>query len=122
MPGGAATMLASSVTSVLKQNPQPGISQHVHLCIVRRGSVQIWPNDHSYTGRWELWSLGPPNDRSQQENPEVTNFRMPPVATTYEELLSMLRGDAKLATDAVAGIDLGVEKKNYRSFISSQLK
>src|SRR5216684_1247717 len=47
MPGGLATMFGSSVTTVLKRNPEPGISQHLHLCTVKRGSVQIWPNDHS---------------------------------------------------------------------------
>jgi hypothetical protein len=89
MPGGMATMLGSSVTTVIKQNPEPGISQHLHLCTVKRGAVQIWPNDHSHTGRWEMYSLGPP-DKTNDKHPETNNFTMPPVVTTYKELCSLL--------------------------------
>jgi hypothetical protein len=74
MPGGMATMLASSVTAVLKRHPQPGISPHLHLCIVRRGEVQIWPNDHSHSGRWEAYSLGPPDKNPNAQDPRDEQF------------------------------------------------
>lgn len=102
MPGGTATMLGSSVTTVLKRNPTPGISQHLHLCVVRRGEVQIWPNDHSQAGRWEAWSLGPPNSGVKDEPADMNNFKMPRVATSFDELCQMLDGGATAARDSVA--------------------
>lgn len=106
MPGGTATMLGSYVTSVLKRNPAPGISQHLHLCIARRGEVQIWPNDHSHTGRWEAWSLGPPNNTLEGQHADMNTFKMPRVATTFEQLCEMLDGDAIVASNSVAGVSL----------------
>lgn len=95
MPGGTATMLGSYVTSVLKRNPTPGVSQHLHLCVARRSDIQIWSNDHSQAGRWETWSLGPPSGQSHEMNARTDNFRMPRVATTFEELRAMLNGEAR---------------------------
>jgi hypothetical protein len=94
MPGGTATMLASSVTAILKIHPMPGISPHLHLCIVRRGEVQIWPNDHSYAGRWEAYALGPPSQNPSASHPGMNNVIMPPVATTFAELRRVLKNDA----------------------------
>jgi hypothetical protein len=104
MPGGMATMLASSVTTVLKRNPEPGISQHLHLCTVKRGKVEIWPNDHSHTGRWEVYSLGAP-DNDSTTRPEMNNFTMPHVATTYKELCELLFGGSGAVGIAIAGSD-----------------
>jgi hypothetical protein len=102
MSGGMASMLASSVTTVLKRHPKPGISQHLHLCTARRGEVQIWPNDHSHKGRWESWALGPPEKNPIDADPGMDRFTMPPVATSFKELEEMLDGDAVLASNAVA--------------------
>lgn len=102
MPGGTATMFASNATSVLKRTPTPGISQHLHLCIVRRGEVQIWPNDHSCSGRWEAWPLGPPDGSPKNVHEEMKTFRMPRVATTFEELCQMLDGDIGAAKNSIA--------------------
>jgi hypothetical protein len=97
MPGGGATMLASSVTGLLKRHPQPGISSHVHLCVARRGEVKIWPNDHSFSGRWEAYSLGPPDENPTRAQTGMNNFTMPQVATTYDELCGMLPANASKA-------------------------
>jgi hypothetical protein len=102
MPGGMATVLGSSVTTVIKRNPEPGISQHLHLCTVKPGAVQIWPNDHSHTGRWEAYSLGPPDKDSNIKHPEMNNFTMPPVVTTYDELCKLLHGGSGVAGNFVA--------------------
>jgi hypothetical protein len=101
MPGGTATMVGSSVTGVLKQHPEPGISQHLRLCIVRGGEVQVWPNDHSYAGPREAYFLGPPT-QNPNGNLGMNNFVMPPVATTFEELCKLLDGDAVVASNSVA--------------------
>jgi hypothetical protein len=102
MPGGTATMFGGYVTRVLKKNPAPGISQHLHLCIARRGEIQIWPNDHSHTGRWEAWSLGPPNNSPEADHADMNTFRMPRVATSFDELCRMLDGGPTAAHNSAA--------------------
>ena len=104
MPGGMAKMLAGDVTRVFKRHPEPGISQHLHLGLVKLGTVRIWSNDHSYSGsgRWESWSLGPPENNPHDTTPDMHAFAMPPVATSFDELKTMLNGDAALASNSAA--------------------
>jgi hypothetical protein len=97
VPGGTASMLANSVTKVLQDNPQPGISAHLHLCVVRSGEVQIWTNDHSRKGRWQAFALGPPTINALPDTSDIERFSMPRVATTFSELNEMLSGNAALA-------------------------
>jgi len=61
-----------SISSELKKMPVPGISQHLHICIVSRDQVRIGRNDtHTFS------------------EPEL-RFQMPPVATSLEELRELL--------------------------------
>jgi hypothetical protein len=62
--------LSIVVQKTIEQNPIPGISPHAHICVVRRGSVEVGTNDEN---RY------PPSG-------EVIEIRMPPVATTWDEL------------------------------------
>ena len=65
--------LAIAVHGMVEQNPVPGISAHAHVCVVRRGSVGIGPNDHT----------------GVTQTGETTFFQMPPVARTWNEFLGI---------------------------------
>ncbi|MGC2742713.1 MAG: hypothetical protein WA672_05965 [Candidatus Angelobacter sp.] len=104
MAGGAATMFGSYVTNVVRDNPIPGVSPHLHLCLVRTGEVQVWPNDHSHRGRWQVHSLGPPAQNPTPDFGDMEKFRMPIVARSFEELCQMIRGDAALGRTSVATV------------------
>jgi hypothetical protein len=66
--------LSMVVQKTIEQNPIPGISPHAHICVVRRGSVEVGTNDEN---RY------PPSG-------EVIEIRMPRVATTWEELMQLV--------------------------------
>jgi len=104
MAGGATTMFGSYVTNVVKDNPSPGVSPHLHLCLVRSGEVQVWPNDYSYKGRWQAHSLGPPAQNPRPDFADMERFSMPTVATSFEELCQILGGDAALGRTSIAPI------------------
>jgi hypothetical protein len=104
MAGGAATMLGSYVTNVVRDNPRPGVSPHLHLCIVRSGEVRVWPNNHSFKGRWQAHSLGPPKETPRPSFADMESFSMPTVATSFEELCEILGGDAALGRTSIAPI------------------
>ncbi len=103
MVGGAATMFESYVGKVVRDNPRPGVSPHLHLCLVRSGEVDVWSNDHSYKGRWRTHSLGPPAKNPPPDFADMEKFRMPIVATSFDDLCQMLGGDAALGRTSVAG-------------------
>jgi hypothetical protein len=72
--GASSLILSMVVQKTVERNPARGISRHAHVCIVRRGSVIIQPNDENvYT-----------------PNGEKIEFRMPPVATTWDEFVKRL--------------------------------
>lgn len=66
--------LSMSMQKTVEEHPTPGISQHTHICVVRRGSVYVGTNDED---RY------PPTG-------EKIEFRMPPVATTWNEFENMV--------------------------------
>ena len=72
MFGGAALGLMTSISSEIRKIPVYGISNHVHVCIVGRESIQIGQND-----------------RKISENSEK-DFIMPPVARSWDELNKLL--------------------------------
>jgi hypothetical protein len=72
--GASSLILSMVIQKTVERNPAHGISRHAHICIVRRGSVNIQPNDED---------VHPPNG-------EKIEFRMPPVATTWDEFVERL--------------------------------
>ena len=75
--------LSMVVQKTIEQNPIPGISPHAHICVVRRGSVEVGTNDEN---RY------PPSG-------EVIEVRMPPVATTWEEFVRLASSSAGSLAD-----------------------
>ncbi len=64
-PSGAAAGLLNSISSELNKRPAPGISNHLHICIVGRNGVMLGKND-------------------------IEGHIMPPVATSMKELHSLI--------------------------------
>jgi len=103
--GGMGSRLGSVLTNVLMQAQPGGISSHLHYCWVYRGQIIIQTNDHSTIGRWSVWNHGSGigqepkpmlNDSSPSIPPSDVQgfsgnvFRMPQIATTWEELCRLL--------------------------------
>jgi hypothetical protein len=61
-----------SIETVIADTPVPGISPHLHICVVRREGISLRPND-----------------RTIYSEP-VREFVMPPVATSLNELVAHL--------------------------------
>lgn len=71
--GMGAFNLTFVMHKTIERNPIRGISPHAHICIVRRGSVALNTNDET---RY------PPTG-------EIIEFKMPPVATSWDEFVQM---------------------------------
>lgn len=90
-PGAYGKMVRHVLQQTIEKNPDPGVSPHVHLCTVRRGEIEITTSDYDRS-----WSSG-----------KVTEWRMPPVATTWAEFETMTqqafgaRSDASVAMAAL---------------------
>lgn len=82
MPGGIATILGMDLTKLLQSSRPAGVSAHLHFCVVERGRITIMPNDH------EEWGATP------------TVFRMPRVATSWNELKYLLSATGVSAAGA----------------------
>lgn len=67
--GGFGVSLMHVIQSVIEEHPDARVSPHVHLCLVRRGQIQVLTNNHTVFA---------PN------SPPV-EIRMPSVATTWAE-------------------------------------
>ena len=82
-PGGSGLALMMSISSLLKRNPSRGISQRLQVCLVGRDSIRLGSNTREEP------------DADEQD-------RMPPLATSMEELNQLLTGysaaDIALAT------------------------
>jgi hypothetical protein len=83
--GMGAFDLAFVVHKTVERNPTRGVSPHAHICLVRRGTVVVSENDEN---RY------PPSG-------EKIEFRMPPVATTWDEFVRMVTADCKSPHGAV---------------------
>lgn len=73
-PNGIAFGLSLSVSFMLLDHPQPGISPHAHVCTVTREGFQIETNDR----------------RSYLPDGTTRDFTMPPVAQTWEQFCQMV--------------------------------
>jgi hypothetical protein len=85
MPGGYGQAIQHVVQQTIEEHPVTGVSPHVHWCVVSRRGIAIGTSDHSRcsaSGEWTEW-------------------RMPPVARSWPEFLTMVQaagGDASAAT------------------------
>ncbi len=66
--------LTQVLTTTISENPTRGISKHLHLFLLEKGRVIARTNDHT---------MHPPN------NAEPIEFRMPPVARSFDAFDSM---------------------------------
>jgi hypothetical protein len=73
-PGGWARQFGFSISRALSNHPRSGISRHIHILIIRRGSMLVETNDAN---------IYPPGDAPRIE------VRMPAVARDYEEFQGM---------------------------------
>jgi hypothetical protein len=74
-PGGWARQLGFSISRTLADHPLRGISPHLHIIIIKRGSILVETNDEN---------IYPP-DGTRIE------FRMPRIARSYEEFLGLAK-------------------------------
>jgi len=82
--GWFGRILLHNIQQTIMDNPSPGISHHLHLCLVRRGEITLTKSDHSVV---------------PQGGPEI-EIRMPPVATTWTEFQRMCSETSVEATVA----------------------
>jgi len=83
--GAAAQALALDISKLLENVKPNGISPHLHIGVVSRGLGAIFAND-----RTEFGSDGP------------IEFKMPPVARSWSELVAMLEADGESAAGCLA--------------------
>jgi hypothetical protein len=83
--GASSVLLGMVVQKTIEKYPTPGISPHAHICLVHRGVVDVRPNDQ---------------DQYPQSGERI-EFRMPRVATTWNEFMKMSSNDYKAAEGAV---------------------
>jgi hypothetical protein len=111
--GGMASMLGISLTDILKEVQPRGVSSHMHYCWVYRGRTIIQKNDHTVKGRWTIAPLGSGiNQMPNVETPPIPRepalaqgygfFEMPKFATSWEELLDILRDHGLNARGCIA--------------------
>jgi hypothetical protein len=106
--GGLGSRLGMMLTPILEEAQPRGISPHLHECWVYRGKIVIGTNDHVKLGRWSAWNPGVENAEAHQAHsvgtPETPGFAfsMPGVATSWEQLLSILESQGSSAVGSVA--------------------
>jgi hypothetical protein len=93
--GGMGTSIGHDLTDLLMRTQPKFISSHLHYCWVYRGKIIIEPNNRITNGRWTISPLG----HTQQQldggdeclDEGAVAFRMPPLATTQEQLDQILK-------------------------------
>ena len=104
MPGASAEALRDAVYRMLTENPQSKVSTHVHLCVVRRGSVNIEPSDFlavdAEGGEWRSSLSRVPGEVTSALGSKGRQIKMPTVAQTPAELDAMCTQEGSTATAA----------------------
>ena len=104
--GGMGTSIGHDLTALLMRAQPAGISSHLHYCWVYRGRIVIESNNRIIKGPWTISPLGHTqdefDDRDETLDDGAIAFRMPPVATTWEELVAILRERGLECASAVA--------------------
>jgi hypothetical protein len=83
--GASSLTLAMAIQKTVERNPLPGVSPHAHICLVQGGGLAVFPNDHKVF--------------PQSGHP--TEFKMPRVATTWDEFDRMASADGHSSACAV---------------------
>jgi hypothetical protein len=84
--GASSLTLAMAIQKTVERNPLPGVSPHAHICLVQGGGLAVFPNDHKVF--------------PQSGHP--TEFKMPRVATTWDEFDRMASADGHSSACAVS--------------------
>jgi hypothetical protein len=83
--GPSSVILSMVIQKTIERNPSPGISQHAHICLVHRDVVDVRPNDEN---------------RYPKSGGKI-EFRMPQVATSWDEFVRMASTDCKSPRGAI---------------------
>lgn len=93
--GGMGTSIGHDLTNLLMRTQPKHISSHLHYCWVYRGQIIIETNNRIIKGRWTILPLGHTqgqfDDSEEALDEGAVAFRMPLLATTWEELDHILR-------------------------------
>jgi hypothetical protein len=108
--GGMVSMVGHHLTDILKRTQPHGISSHLHYCWVYRGNVIIKTNDHSTRGRWTAIPSGSGINREEGHEVSASSlaepggvlFQMPRLASSWEELESLLGTEGRTAVGSIA--------------------
>ncbi len=73
MKGGYGLVVMETIADVIRKNPQPGISQHLHVAMIQRGRYSLQNNDTTM----------------YESDGTKTQIRMPSVATSYSDFLEI---------------------------------
>jgi hypothetical protein len=108
--GGLGSRLGMMLTPILERAQPRGISPHLHECWVYRGNIVVGTNNHVKLGAWSAWNPGVEHATAHRattptlgtaESPG-SSFAMPEVATSWEELLTVLQSHGGSAAGSVA--------------------
>ena len=93
--GGMGTSIGHDLTNLLMHAQPKHISSHLHYCWVYRGRIIIETNNRIMKGRWTISPLGHTQDQFDDSEESLDEgavaFRMPGLATTWDELDHILR-------------------------------
>jgi hypothetical protein len=89
-PGGSALGLLHLISQAVEATPKLGISHHMHVCVARRGEIQLGNNNQR---RGEIrFDNNNPNYIVESSEEDLI---MPPVAQSHAEFNRMLRDRGK---------------------------
>ena len=104
--GGMGTSIGHDITALLMRSKPSYISSHLHYCWVYRGEIIIETNNRIMNGRSTVFPLGHTqdefDDRDEGLDEGSVAFRMPPLATTWNELEQILKNMNLSSAGAVA--------------------
>jgi hypothetical protein len=93
--GGMGTSIGHDLTNLLMRTRPKGISSHLHYCWVYRGRIVIETNNRIMKGRWTILPLGHTQDQFDDHEGSLDDgavaFRMPPIATTWDQFDQILK-------------------------------
>lgn len=82
---GWGLTLGYSIANTLSWYPESGISKHIHTIIVRRGRIRIENSDKT----------------EYHNNGTIVEIRMPKIARSYEEFVSLTQSTGQIAAGAI---------------------
>jgi hypothetical protein len=88
IPGAYGKMVAHVIQQTVQKHSHATVSPHVHVCAVRRGSVDITASDHA-----SFWHAS-----GQQ-----THWRMPTIATTWPAFEALVQVEFGAGASAGGG-------------------